>query len=357
MEFGDYQFAQPFFALLAILIPIGLWIARRRVERGTLRFSTLAPFRRIRPSWRVRLCWLVPALRVLALLAMIAALMRPQKGTERSPEKSRGIGIMLAADNSGSMRQDDFEIDGRPAMRIDAVKKVARDFIKGGNGLPGRPNDEIGIVSFTGYPVPRAPFTLDHGAVLEVLDSIQASDSRKAEQDQYGNVLNIEEFRTALGDGLALAANRLKNAEVKSKVIILLTDGSQNYGVLSPEEGAKIAAAYGIKVYTIGIGKAGVVMVTVEDPFIGTRKVPRRSDLDEDTLRMIAAATGGKYYNAATTGALRQVYEEIDQLERSEIKTSGFHSWDERFQPLALAAALLIVLEVILSQTVFRRIP
>lgn len=357
MEFGDYRFAQPFFALLALLIPIGLWIARRRVERGTLRFSTLAPFRKIRPSWRVRLRWLVPSLRALALLALIAALMRPQKGTELSPEKSRGIAILLAADNSGSMRQDDFEIDGRPAMRIEAVKKVARDFIKGGGGLRGRPDDEIGIVSFTGYPVPRAPFTLDHGAVLEVLDSIQVADPRKAEMDQYGRALYPEEYQTALGDGLALAANRLKGAEVKSKIIILLTDGSQTAGTLSPEEGAKIAAAYGIKVYTIGIGKAGVVMVTLEDPIFGKIKQQRRSDLDEETLKMIAAATGGKYYNAATTGALRQVYEEIDQLERSEIHATRFYRWDEKFQPLALAAALLVVLEVILSQTVFRRIP
>ncbi len=357
MELGDYQLLHPQFLALLALIPIGLWLAARRVPRGTLRFSTTAPFHRVRPSLRLRLRVLVPFLRIAALTFLIVALSRPQKGTELTPERSRGIGILLVIDKSGSMTTPDFEIDGKQVARIDAVKKVATEFIRGGGGLPGRPDDEIGIVAFSGYPVPSAPLTLDHGAVLEVLDSIEALDPRAAERDSRGRALYPDEYETAIGDAIALAADRLRDAAVKSKVMILLSDGEQTTGELSPLEGAKIAETFGIKVYTIGIGRSGVTLVTVNDPFFGPRKVRQRSDLDEATLERIAETTGGKYFNAATTGALTEVYAAIDRLERSEIETTRFYRWEERFLPLALAGLVCIVLEVILGQSIFRRIP
>lgn len=360
MSLGDYQILHPWFALLFLGLPLVGWFGWKRVRRGTLRFSSIAPFRRIRPSARIRLRFVLPVLRTLAAAAIILALCRPQKGIEKTPERSRGIGILMVVDSSESMLQDDFEIDRQRVTRVEAVKRVARDFIRGGNGLPGRPNDEIGLISFSGYPVPRAPLTLDHGAVLEVLDSVEPVNSRelsREEKDRYGRPLYPEEFQTAIGDSLALAANQLRDADVKSKVMILLSDGRQTMGELKPEEGARIAAAFGIRVYTIGIGQSGTVLVSVPDGFGGVMRVPRRSDLDEATLQDIAETTGGQYFNAATTGALRNVYAEIDQLERSEIQKMRFSRWDEKFQPLALAGLALLVLEILLSQTVFRRIP
>ena len=357
MEFGEFRFLHPYFWLLLSLIPIGILMASKRVKRGTLLFSSIAPFQSIRPSFRLRLRFIVPFFRVLALCCIILALSRPQSGSELSPERSKGVGIMIVVDNSGSMRADDFSIDGKDVMRIDAVKKVVHEFIRGSDQLPGRPNDEIGLVSFSGYPVPRAPVTLDHGAVLEILETINVADPDKMEKDQYNRILFREEFETAIGDALALAADRLRNTDVKSKILILLSDGSQTMGELQPDDGAKIAQSFGIKVYTIGIGNQGYNMITVNDPFFGKRKVQRRSDLDETTLKRIAEQTGGKYFNAANTNALREVYSEIDQLEPSDIETTRFHRWDEQFFPLALGGLFFLVLEVLLAQTVFRRIP
>ena len=167
----------------------------------------------------------------------------------------------------------------------------------------------------------------------------------------------MEETSTATGDAIALAASRLREAEVKSKVMILLSDGRQTYGELAPEDGAKIAETFGVKIYTIGIGQAGIVMRTEDHPFFGKIKRRIRSDLDEASLRRVAEISGGKYFNAATTGALRDVYKEIDQLERTELETTRFYRWDEKFVPIALAGLVCVALEVFLAQTVFRRIP
>lgn len=355
MEIGDYRFAHPLVLLLAALIPFGLWFVATRVRRGSLRFSSLAPFRRIRASARVRLRFLPGFLRTAALALLILALARPQKGSELAPERSRGIGILVVFDSSGSMLQEDFSLNGRNVSRIDAVKAVVHEFITGEGDLKGRPNDEIGILSFTGYPTPRAPLTLDHGAVLEVLQSVEAIDAEEMKRRRIP--LDREDVSTAIGDALAKGSEFLRDVDVKSKIMVLLSDGKQTMGILSEEEGARIAESFGIKIYTVGIGRAGVTMQTVHDPFFGKRKRAVRSDLDEATLTKIAEITGGKYFNAADTEALRSVYAEIDELERSEITTTRFYRWDEKFQPLGLAALLLIVLEVMLSQTIFRRIP
>ena len=355
MEVGDYRFAHPLFLLMALLVPFGIWFVISKVQRGTLRFSSLAPFRSIRPSARVRLRFLVPLLRISALLLLVVAMARPQKGSELAPEKSRGIGILVVFDASESMLEEDFKLRGRSVSRIDAVKAVVHDFIKGEGDLPGRPHDEVGILSFSGYPVPRAPLTLDHGAVLEVLDTVETVDREKLATMGL-NPLQ-EDVQTAIGDAIAKGAEFLREVDVKSKVMILLSDGAQNAGVLSESEGATIAKSFGIKIYTIGIGRSGFYMQTVNDPIFGRRKVRKRSNLDEKTLMRIAKDTGGKYFNAANTEALREVYKETDELERSEITTTRFYRWDEKFQPLALAALLLVVLEVLLGQTLFRRLP
>jgi Ca-activated chloride channel family protein len=351
------------FALLFLAIPLAFGAAALLRHRGgrhaTIRFSSLAPFRGIPPTARLRLRIVVPVLRAAALALIVLALMRPQKGTEMTPESSKGVSILMTVDRSGSMETPDFEIDGKDVSRMDAVKKVFRDFVKGGGRLRGRPNDEIGLVTFSGYPVPVAPLTLDHGAVLQFLDHIETFQPRR---DRAGRFLDDEETvqeetRTAIGDGLALAVDRMKDLKSKSKVIILLSDGVSNFGQLSPEEAAELARTYGIKVHAIGIGQSGMVLREVDDPFFGKRRVQMRSELDEETLRRVAEVTGGKYWNAATTGALEEVYGEIDKLERSEIESARFYRFDEKFQWAAIPALALLVLEVLLAQTVFRRIP
>ena len=356
MDLGEFRFAQPLFLLLLLLIPPGIWWASRAGRRGTIRFSSLIPFRAIRPSWRVRLRGIVPLLRVLALTLAIVALARPQQGSLLAPETAEGIGILMVLDASPSMDTEDFQLDGKNVPRIEAVKKVAKEFIQGVGDLPGRSGDQIGIITFTGYPVPRAPLTLDHGAVLQVIDTIDTPDEEQAQRDRRGRPLYPEEYTTGIGDALARGAQRLRDVDLESKILILLSDGKSNWGVLEPLEAAKIAKAYGIKVYTIGIGQTGTIMVK-RMGLLGPQMVPMRSELDEDTLGEIARMTDGKYFNATDTDALRDVYAEIDRLERTEIEDTRFYRWDEKFQPLALAALGLVFIEVLLAQTLFRRLP
>jgi len=356
------DFNTPWYALLFAVIPaiflLSFWLRYRGRREAAIRFSNLRQFRGLSPTPRLLFRWVVPFLRALALAILVLALMRPQRGTEIAPESSRGISILMAVDRSGSMRAEDFKIRGMTVNRLDAVKEVFKKFVKGGGGLPGRPNDEIGIISFAGYPVPVAPLTLDHGAVLEVLKRIKIYEPP---QDSRGRPTVDretleEETKTAIGDALAMAVDRLKDLKSKSKVIILLSDGRQTAGNIQPEEGADLAKALGIKIYTIGIGQAGVYMETV-NTFFGPRQVPRQSDLDEETLKLVAEKTGGKYFNAASTDALEKVYREIDQMERTEIKSNRFYRFNEKFQWLAVPALAILLLEVLLGQTIFRRIP
>jgi Ca-activated chloride channel homolog len=357
------ELRDPWLAVLVLAIPamflIREHLRRRGLRDAAIRFSDLRPFKGLPPTARLRYRHLVPALRVLALGLIVAALLRPQRGTELAPETAQGISILMVCDRSGSMKTPDFEIDGKAASRIEAVKKVFRDFVAGGDGLPGRLNDAVGIVTFSGYAVPVAPLTLDHGAVLQFLDGIRLYEPRL---DSRGRPLDDqatlqEETMTAMGDGLALAAGRMKDVASKSKVIILLSDGVSNFGQLDPLEAAELAQSFGIRIYSIGIGKAGIVMQEIDDPFFGRRRVPVRSELDEATLKAVAEKTGGKYFNADSTDALRQVYAEIDAMEKTKIDSSRFYRYEELFLPLALAALAALVLEVLLSQTVFRRIP
>jgi len=361
MIFG-IDFRDPWLAVLLPAIPalfgLSWWLRRRGRRDAAIRFSNLAPFRRLPPTARLRFRHVVPVLRGLALALLALALMRPQKGTEMSPESSKGISILMAVDRSGSMLTEDFEIDGKTATRMEAVKKVFRSFVAGGDGLRGRPADEIGIVTFAGYPIPLAPLTLDHGAVLGFLDTIQPY---RPPTDRLGRPIDDEQTRmeegmTAIGDGLALAADRLKDLDSKSKVIILLSDGRSNFGQLDPVEGAELAKTFGIKIHAIGVGRAGTVMRKVQTIF-GTQLVPQQSDLDEETLEAVAEKTGGRYWNAEDTKALAEVYREIDSLERADIESSRFYRFDEKFQWLAIAALALLAVEVVLSGTVFRRIP
>jgi Ca-activated chloride channel family protein len=356
------ELRDPGFAILFLVPPAllaaSLWRRRRRSRDAAIRYSNLGPFRGLPPTARLRLRHLVPVLRAAGLGLLVVALLRPQKGSELAPETAQGVSILMAVDRSGSMETPDFQLGSKKVSRLEAVKKVFRDFVKGGDGLAGRPNDEIGIVTFAGYAVPAAPLTLDHGAVLALLDTIKVF---QVPRDRFGRPVGDpevlrEETSTAIGDGLALAVERMKDLPAKSKVIILLSDGESNSGVVQPREGADLAKTYGIRIYSIGIGQSGTVLEEVDGIF-GRQLVPRQSELDEDTLREVAETTGGKYFNAASVTALRDVYAEIDRMERSKIESTRFYRFDERFQWAAVPALALLVLEALLSCTVFRRIP
>jgi Ca-activated chloride channel family protein len=347
------RFESPWALLVLLAVPLMLWL-RRRLREGSVRFSTTANASRAGRSVRQRLLWLPTGLRVAALVLFAIALARPQEGREQVKEASKGVAILMAVDRSSSM-QAEMDVDGTRRTRLDVVKDVFQDFVLGdGDDLEGRPNDLIGMVVFARFADTVCPLTLGHGALARFLESV--------------HIVRVEsEDGTSIGDGLALAAARLKTAEealaregeadyeIKSKVVILLTDGRHNRGKRRPAEAAKMAKEWGVKVYTIGVGGPDDTVV-VQD-FFGPRRVPAGSDVDSATLEAIARETGGIFRLARDADALRAVYQEIDALEKTEIESTRFLDYRELFWPFALAGLLLLVVEILLSCTVFRRIP
>ena len=351
------HFASPLSFILLIFIPFLLWLRQRRAVPGSIRFPTTAYAEKSGSSFRQQVAWIPLLLRVVALVALIVALARPQTGTEQIRDVSKGIAIQMVIDRSGSMGQE-MTYRGEKTNRLEVVKKVFREFVMGNDGdLPGRPTDLIGIVSFARYPDTACPLTLAHGALPAFIDNIKLAQTR-------------EEDGTAIGDALALAAARLKKAEetiarqnqmgdhtytIKSKIIILLSDGENNRGKRSPEEAAELAATWGIKVYTIAIGSEDG-QASIQTPF-GIYKIPGRQGLDTETMKTIARKTGGAFQLAEDEASLRAIYEKIDTLEKTEIESVKFIDYKEAFWPFVYAAMLLLVLEFFLRQTVFRKIP
>ena len=347
------QFESPWALLLlpavAALPLLRHRIARRRVGLG---FSSATLASAVRRSLRHRLVWLPVALQVLALLLLVVALARPREGQERVVDVSRGVAIELVVDRSGSMGTPMTpQQDG--GNRLQAAKEVLSRFIHGDDtGLGGRGDDLIGLVTFARYPETVLPLTLAHDAADGFLRSIELATERT-------------EDGTAIGDALALAAARLQRAEqqlaaggeedgryeIKSKVIVLLTDGLNNTGTRTPREAAELARDWGITVHAIGLAGAPAARATA-----GMRRLPR-VEIDERELRAIAETTGGLFRIAGDADALSAVYREIDQLERSEIESVRYLSYRERFVPLALAAVLCILLAALLDATVLRRSP
>ena len=264
----------------------------------------------------------------------------------------------MLVDRSSSMQALDFTLAGRPVDRLTAVKSVGRDFIEGGDGLTGRPDDLIGLITFAGYADSLCPLTLDHDHVLQVLNSVRLAER----QDEDG---------TAIGDAIALAVERLRDLEgrkeSKSRIMILLTDGENTAGDLDPEVAAEIAKTYGIKIYTIGVGTRGFAKIPVQ--FMGRtvlRDVP--VNIDEDTLRAVARATGGEYFRATDTDSLVKIYETIDSLEKTRTEQRRYRQFDDfatdRFRlagltmpPLLVVPLVLLGLDLLLAGTRLRRLP
>lgn len=328
-------FREPLYGLLLLIIPVIIIYSRVKRECGTVSYSKTSSFQKTGASWRVRFLPLLDALRVIALVLVILGLMRPEKGIEEVRVTGEGIDIVLAIDVSTSMRAEDFEVDGKRQNRLYVVKEVVEEFIT------NRPGDRIGIVVFAGVPYTLSPLTWDHDWLIRQLDNVKTG---------------MVEDGTAIGSALVTSLNKLKESDAKSKVVILLTDGLNNAGSVPPETAAEAAKALGHKVYTIGAGTKGLAPYPVES-FGRVFYQDVKIDIDEELLQAIAETTGGKYFRATDTDSLRSIYAEIDRLETTEIEMPKYMEYKELFRYFVIPAMIILVLEFILRETIFRRLP
>lgn len=328
-----YRFEDPLFLLLLLLVPVlAVWYVRRRARRGgAVRFSWIQGLRtadtRRTSRWRHALI----VLRLAAVLALVVAFARPQSGVTGETVRAEGVDIVLALDLSTSMLAEDLEPN-----RVEASLDVAADFVR------NRPRDRIGLVVFAGEAFTQAPLTLDHDVITGLLEELQ---------------VGFIEDGTAIGMGLATAVKRLQQSDAESRVIVLLTDGRNNRGEIDPVTAAQMAQALGIRVYTVGAGGVGTARVPVQDPVLGRRYVNMQVDIDETTLTEVAGLTGGRYFRATDRESLASVWQEIDALETTEIEVENFTRFGELFHVPLLVALALLALEVLLSQTLLRKIP
>lgn len=327
------QFANPgMLWLLLVCIPLaGWWIWRRRSSHPSLQISTTGPFSKLgRPARQYGL-YAMDVLRVLCLVCLIVCLARPQTRDAWRTSRTEGTDMVIALDISSSMLARDFRPD-----RLEAAKKIAANFIN------GRETDNMGLVVFAGEAFTGVPMTTDRAALVNYVNSLNR---------------DMLEDGTAIGDGLATALNRIKGGKAKSKSIILLTDGSNNTGIIAPLTAAEIAKKLGVKVYTIGIGTNGTALYPVINMFGRIEYQPQPVVIDEATLKQIASTTGGKYFRATGNKVLSEIFAEIDKLEKTELDVRHFSHTEDCYLPWALAALGLLLLELLLRQTWLRTIP
>lgn len=332
MEFANKEYL----FLLLLIIPYLIWyVMFRKKSEPTLRMSDTFAFNYAPKSWRVKLMPLQLLLRIVTFTLIVIVLARPQTSNSWKNKSVEGIDIMLAIDVSTSMLAEDLKPN-----RIEAAKAVASEFII------GRPNDNIGLSIFAGEAFTQCPMTTDHASLLNLLQNVRTDIAARG----------LISDGTAIGMGLANAVTRLKGSKAKSKVVILLTDGSNNMGDISPMTAAEIAQSLGIRVYTIGVGTNKVAPYPM--PVAGgVQYVNMPVEIDTKMLADIASATDGDFYRATNTAELKNIYKEIDRLEKSKLNVKKFSKRYEAYQPFALAAAIVLLLEILLRITVFRRIP
>ena len=332
MEFANKEY----FLLLLLPIPYLFWyFMYRKKSEPTMQMSDTYAYRYAPKSWRMRLLNLPLLLRLATFVLLVIVLARPQTHNSWDERTTEGIDIMLAMDVSTSMLAEDLKPN-----RMEAAKSVAAEFIS------DRPNDNIGLTIFAGEAFTQCPMTTDHASLLNLLQGVRTDIT----------ATGLMSDGTAVGMGLANAVSRLKNSKAKSKVVILLTDGSNNMGDLSPMTSAQIAKSLGIRVYTIGVGtnKAAPYPMRVAG---GVQYVNIPVEIDTKTLSDIAAATEGNFYRATNNNELKQIYKDIDKLEKSKMSVTKFSKRYEAFLPFALAAFVLLLLEILLRTTLLRRIP
>lgn len=330
---GSLQFAHPdYLYLLVLIVPATAWyIYRRNRVQADIRVSEIAPFKKIRQGPRVFLRHMPFMLRMLALALLVIVLARPQSTNRWENETVEGIDIMLALDISGSMLAGDFTPN-----RIEASKDVATEFVS------GRTNDRIGLVLFGGESFTQCPLTTDHAVLINLLHE--------------ANVGIIDDQSTAIGLGLANAVKRLKDSMAKSKVVILVTDGVNNAGSVDPLTAAEIARTFGIRVYTIGVGTRGTAPYPVRDAFGNIFYQQMKVEIDEDILKQISSMTNGEYFRATSNQKLKEIYAQIDQMEKTKIDVKLYSRKHEEFRTFAFIALALAFLELLLRNTFLRTI-
>lgn len=320
-----WRFADPALLALVGLLAVVVWAGLAGRGQSRVRFSSLALVRAARGGRPEALRLLPLVARVVAVFLLVVAAARPQGGTVQRQVTSEGVDISLVLDTSGSMEELDFQLGRRAATRLDVVKRVVNDFID------RRENDRIGLVAFGEEALIQCPHTTDYAALKLTLDAVH---------------LRMAGDGTAIGNALGMATRTLKDLPGRSRIVVLLTDGANTTGVLDPVAAARAAAAYGIKVYTIGVGSIP------KSP-----RLQRFQPLDEETLRSVAEATGGRYFRATDTEGLQKVYELIDQLEKTEVEVREYTDYHELYRILLLPAVLLLLLDVLLRATWLRTLP
>ena len=329
------QFANSgYLFLLILLLPVIAWyVWRQSVAQASLQVPDTGAFRQLPRSWKEYLRHVNFAFLCGAFALVIIVMARPQSTDNWSQSDTEGIDIVLSLDVSNSMQIEDFQPN-----RLEASKDVASSFVA------GRPNDNIGLVLFGKESFTMCPMTSDHAVVGNMINSVKFD--------------LIDGGSTAIGDGLVTAVNRIRSGQAKSKVIILLTDGSNNSGDVPPRDAARVAQAMGVRLYTIGVGSKGEFDVTVGyDPFGRPVKQKATADIDEESLKAMAQLTGGRYFRATNKASLSEIFDDIDKMEKTKMSVREFSRKEEEFLPFALAAILLLLLHVVIRNTVLRNLP
>lgn len=331
LDFSHITLAHPQFFLMLLLIPLlEIWRRRSKKYDSSLLISTSDFAKDIKPSAKLKAMRLIPFLRYLSLFFMIIALARPQNTSVSESIDSEGVDMVLSMDISGSMLAEDLKPN-----RLEAAKKVAKEFVS------NRYTDRIGLVIFSGESFTQCPITTDQSVLQMQLSNVKSG---------------LLEDGTAIGMGLATAVERLRNSKSKSKVIILLTDGVNNAGLIDPMTALEIAKAFKIRVYTIGVGTKGMANYPVPDQYGNTTMQQMEVQIDEDLMRQISSQTGGRYFRATDNASLEKIYKEIDMLEKTKIEISSHKKYAELFYFYALLGLCVFVLEWILKITVFKSV-
>jgi Ca-activated chloride channel family protein len=340
----DWEFRDPWFLLVALAAPLVYWLATR--SPSVVRYSSLAIADLAPRSLAVRLVRMPAILAAASVVCMAVALAGPRTPDAETKISREGIAIMMVVDRSSSMNARDLVQGDASVDRLTAVKRVFRQFVLGGEGAgQGRPDDTIGLITFAGFADSLCPLTLDHGNLVSLVEDLEIVNQRS-------------EDGTAMGDGLALAVERLRKSPARSRIAILLTDGVNNAGAIDPLKAAELAGSQNIKVYCIGAGTEGFAPVPAIDPFTG-RTVLRQAfvEIDEAVLREIAEQTGGRYFRATDQAALADIYREIDALERTKVSELRYLQYHEHYGRWVIASLVFMAVAAVSRGTVFRCLP
>ncbi|HEX7859707.1 MAG TPA: VWA domain-containing protein [Verrucomicrobiae bacterium] len=332
----SFSFAHPWLLLLLLIVPLLAWLKGRAGRPQAFLYSSVGLVKNIIGITRHSVGRILLRMRWLALILLLVAFARPRLGEGQTKVHASGVDIVVALDLSGSMAAEDFELKGEPVNRLVIAKDVLEKFVR------KRANDRIGLVAFAGRAYIATPLTLDHDFLISNLERLN---------------LGTLEDGTAIGSAIAAAVNRLRDIEAKSKIIVLMTDGQSNAGKVPPVTAAEAAQTLGMRIYTIGVGTRGIARMPYQDVFGRKGYVDQKVDIDEETLTKVAEMTGGKYFRAENTAGLRKVYDEIDQLEKTEVEIEKYQRYRELFPYFVVAGLVILLLEIILGNTVWRRLP